>query len=81
MNAYFFRKLALSFGRAFLGALIPGLVALQLPISTGSIDEIELALFAVLAASVTAGFRAVQALVTNLETDAIHAKKRTDPYE
>lgn len=70
MNKYFWKKVGLSFLRTFVIVFILGVIPLWDQIVAGDWDAAKSALLALVAAAGTASLRAIQALFTNLETDA-----------
>lgn len=68
-TTFFWKKVALSFVRAFVPFFVLGILPVWDSIVAGDWDVAGAAVIALIGAAVTAGVRAVQALFTNLETD------------
>lgn len=82
MNAYFWKKIGLSFARAFLAAFVIGLTPAADAIASGDWNTARAAIVACALAGGAAVLRALQALGTNLETDAAQPSRQSrDPYE
>lgn len=64
----FWKKVGLSFARAFVPTLILGLAGVFDHVADGDLDGGKAALVALIVAAITAGLRAAQALFTQLET-------------
>jgi hypothetical protein len=67
---YFWKKCGLSFARAFIPAFILGVLPVWDAVAAGDWNAGKAALLALITGAGTAGIRALQALFTNLETDA-----------
>lgn len=67
-TSLFWRKVGLSFLRAFVPFFILGVIPLWDEVVAGDWNTARAALIALIGASVTAGIRALQALFTTLET-------------
>lgn len=65
----FWKRVGLSFARAFIPFLILGLVGAWDSFVTGDVEAGKAAVIALISGAVTAGLRAIQALFTTLETD------------
>lgn len=82
MNAYFFKKVGLSFVRAFVPAFAIGLTPAADAVAAGDWNTARAAVVACVLAGGAAVLRALQALGTNLETDAAQpGAAARDPYE
>ena len=82
MNAYFWKKIGLSFARAFIPAFAIGLTPAADAVAAGDWNTARAAVVACVLAGAAAVLRALQALGTTLETDAAQPSAvRRDPYE
>ena len=69
MTPLFLKKVGLSFARYFVASFLTGIVSVGLDlIDSGDVSAARAAVLALIGGAVAAGLRAVQALVTNLET-------------
>jgi hypothetical protein len=66
-GAIFWRKVALSFIRAFIPFFFLGLAGVWDDVAAGDWNASKSAIVALIGGAVTAGLRAIQALFTNLE--------------
>lgn len=80
MSAYFFKKVALSFLRAFIPVFALGLTPVADSVTAGDVSTARAAIVAAACAAGAAGLRAAQALFTTLETDSKQGVA-IDPYE
>lgn len=69
LTPFFWKKVGLSFVRAFVPFFILGVIPVWDSIAAGDWNAAKAALIALIGAAVTAGLRAAQALFTTLETD------------